>query len=100
MTALIYKFDNVNYVLEDAPTNGATLTITWTNKLWARFEFQRDGSSIVTTAAVPRFFNAFTIMWAQQRYAAIIKAGKGSSAFKILQAHFDARKLYQGIRNS
>lgn len=105
MTVLTYDFDNTRYILEDAIAPGATLTIQWnTNKplkkLWARFEFTRDGSSTVTTSQVPRFFNAFTISQAQRRYARIIQQGVGKSTFKILQSHFDARKLSEGIQTS
>ena len=97
---LTYIFGNTKYMLENPPGDGALLTIQWNTKLWARFAFERDGSSSVTTAQVPRFFNAYTIRQAQMRYAAIIQRGVGVSAFKILQAHFDARKLHEGIRTS
>ena len=105
MAVLTYRFNNVDYMLEDEPANGATLSLTWQGRtphkfLWARFVFKRDGSSTVTTAEVPRFFNAVTISHAQLRFAQIIKEGKGSSAFRILQAYFDAKKLSQGIHNS
>jgi hypothetical protein len=105
MAVQTYRFDNVVYVLEDEPADGATLSITWGHTwtrfpLWARFVFKRDGSSTVTTASVPRLFNAWTIGYAQRYFAQIIKQGKGVSAFKILQAYFDARKLYQGMRSS
>jgi hypothetical protein len=100
MPTIYYKFNNVSYILSEYPDNGATLRIEWTPKLWAIFHFQRDGGSTVTTPQVPRFFNAWTISEAQRRYARIIYQGVGKSAYTILQAHFDARKLYSGIRNS
>jgi len=105
MSSLTYIFGNTQYHIEEQPNNGTLLDIAWnTNnplkKLWARFAFERDGSSTVTTTQVPRFFNAFTIRQAQLRYAAIIQRGVGKSAFGILRAHFDARKLKESIRNS
>ncbi len=54
----------------------------------------------MTTPQIPRFFNAITINWQQKRYQSIILAGKGKSAFRKLQAHFDARKMNEDINQS
>ena len=102
MTPLTYKFGNQIFKLYDDPPD-ALLEIHWTHTIWARLLIRLDGTSEVTTPAIPRFFNAWSIREAQWRYAAIIRKGceaGGTSAYQILQAHFEERKLRSGIRNS
>jgi hypothetical protein len=100
MITLTYSFDRALYILAELPDDGAALTIKWTPKIWATFTFKADGSSTVTTPQIPRFFNAITLTWKQRTYASIIQSGKGKSAFKKLQAHFAARELQRGLRDS
>lgn len=101
-TPLTYHFGNQTFSLYDDSPH-AILEVRWTMSIWARFHFRLDGTSEVTTPNIPRFFNALSIHEAQKRYAEIIRKGReagGTSAFKILQTHFAARKTKEAIQNS
>lgn len=104
MSPIKYDFENDNllYILNDAPDNGAILTLQWRNpnKPWlirfVTYAFKKDGSAtiIAQSTPLPWLWNNFVGNWKLRTYSAIIQTGRGISAFKKLQAHFDARKLH------